>query len=254
MKRYKLEPIPDLTAQLNKNVKRLPVILCEDISASMASKCELMNKVMSQFFEIKSREPLVCTRTNISVIKFNNKIYESKETRLSEYEFRKFSDDDFTGTTHLWGALDKAVKLSKKYFDNAGYWTPIILLYTDGFPNDEHKDLKSKVIAKLQNHEKQRDILLFILGIGDEAGDVQELNPDVLNRISIYRDKSVLYAYKQEMDTYRFFQFVMRTITNTITYTPFIVEKNGQYKMPPEAIDELYHLYSEQQKEIILEK
>lgn len=238
--------IPDISKQLEKNLKRLPLILCEDISGSMTSKCQLMNEQLYKFFSIKSTEPEVSKRTDIEIIKFNDEIFEPITSTLSSYEFIPFEFEDMSGTTHLWGALDKALSTCKKYFNNTSYWAPWILLYTDGFDNDEPANLKEEVKAKLQAYEKENKIILFILGIGDKDGNIEELNTSELNSISKRGSKVVLYTLNQEMDISCFFQFMMKTITKTISGTEFFVRNHdGTYAL---RIERIYEAYEESKK------
>lgn len=238
--------IPDMSNQLEKNLKRLPLILCEDISGSMMSKCELMNEQLYKFFSMKSIEPEVSRRTDIEIIKFNDKILEPITSTLSSYKFIPFEFEDMSGTTHLWGALDKALSSCEKYFNNTSYWTPWILLYTDGFDNDEPANLKEKVKIKLRAYEKENKIILFILGIGDKDGNIEKINTDELNCISKRGSKVVLYALNQELDISCFFQFMMKTITKTMSSPEFFVRNHdGTYAL---HIDRIYEEYEESKK------
>lgn len=236
--------IPDISATLKKNLKRLPLILCQDISGSMSDKYELMNKELKHFLRIKSSEPEVCKRTDLTVIKFNHNVYVHDECLLSSYEFKEFSEEEMDGTTHLWGALDKALSVSEKYINDTNYWSPWILLYTDGFSNDEPEELKEEVIKKLQAYEKEHSIILFILGIGDAKGSLDALNINVLNSVSMRGSKVVQYAVDQEIDVCNFFQIMIRTITRTLSDKSFFVrDKNGNFVMSAEAIEALYDEY-----------
>lgn len=238
--------IPDMTKQLEKNLKRLPLVLCEDISGSMASKCELMNEQLYKFFTMRSIEPEVSKRTDIEIIKFNDEICEPIISTLSSYKFIPFKFEDMSGTTHLWGALDKALSSCEKYFNNTSYWAPWILLYTDGFDNDEPANLKEEVKAKLQAYERENKIILFILGIGDKDGNIEELNVKELNSISKRGSEVVLYTLNQELDISCFFQFMMKTITKTISGTEYFVRNHdGTYTL---RIERIYEAYEESKK------
>lgn len=235
------QPIPDFSERIQKNVKRLPLILCEDISGSMAAKCDLMNEQLKKFFEIRSKEPGACKRTDIVIIQFNDKLYETAASPLDTYSFSPFTPDQMSGMTHLWAALDKALHTCEEYLDIEKYWTPWILLYTDGFQNDESLELRERVINKLQQYELEKKIIIFILGIGSVDKDDNELNLTLLNDISILGEQVVLHAQDQEIDIERFFQFVMRTMVKTLTSMQFFVrDKNGKLALDPAKLVELF--------------
>lgn len=198
--------VPNISEKLRKNLKRLPIILCEDVSGSMASKCRLLNRQLKNFFRIKELEPEVCRRTDIEIIQFNDVVSEPIISTLDTYKYIPFLESDMTGSTHLWSALEKAIQVSEKYIDNPQYWAPWILLYTDGFANDEPSELQEKVVGTLQAYESVQKIALFILRIGDEKGGTDALNCKVLNHVSMRGNRAVLYALRQEMDIRRFFQ------------------------------------------------
>lgn len=240
--------IPDISEKLSENLKRLPLILCQDISGSMSDKYELMNKQLNEFFDIQSIEPQVCRRTDLTIIKFNHIVHEPQEYLLSDYKFKRFSEEEMEGTTHLWGALDAALTVSEKYIKNEKYWCPWILLYTDGFSNDETEEEKKRVIKKLQAYEKEHSIVLFILGIGDEEGSLDALNMEELNNISMRKSKVVRYAVNQEIDIYNFFNTMIRTITSTLNGDIF--GDNG-FKPGSESIDMIYELFQQNSRQRI---
>lgn len=215
--------IPDIADRLSKNVKRLPIILCEDISGSMAPKRNLMNEELEYFFGIREIEPAVCRRTDISIIQFSDRVSDPVCSPLSKYIFEPFPDSLMGGTTHLWSALDKAIQLSEKYIDDPQYWAPWILLYTDGFANDEPEEFQDEVIKKLQAYEAELKLVIFILGIGDRDGNIEELNSEILERVSIRGKRVVFYAQEQELDISRFFQVMICTITKTMSNIKYFI-------------------------------
>lgn len=235
-------PVPDFSEKIRKNVKRLPLILCEDISGSMITKRELMNEQLEKFFEIKSKEPGACKRTDIEIIQFNNKLYEVATSSLDMYNFSPITSDQMSGTTHLWAALEKALQTCEKYLDPAKYWTPWILLYTDGYPNDEPAELKDRVKNKLRQYELEKKIIIFILGIGSVHEKDNNVNLALLNDISRLGEQVVLLAQEQEIDIERFFQFVMRTMVKTLTSMQFFMrDKNGKLALDPTKLVEIFN-------------
>lgn len=238
---------PNISKTLKENVKRLPIVLCEDISASMKTKQKLMNEQLMQFFEIKEYEPAVCRRTDLTIVQFNDKVSDLESCSLDKYIFKPFLDSCMRGTTHLWSALEKALDICETYIGNPQYWAPWILLYTDGFANDEDDEVKERVLKKLQEHEKNNELVIFILGIGAENSEDDSLNIEELNEISLRGPKIVLHAKNQELDIARFFQVMIRTITQTVRGMNYVIRtKDGNRK---QALDELIDAVSRMQQE-----
>lgn len=241
--------VPNISEKLRKNLKRLPIILCEDISGSMATKYRLLNRHLNNFFKIKELEPEVCRRTDIEIIQFNSTVLQLSVSSLDSYKFVPFSKSDMSGLTHLWSALEKAIQVSKKYIDNPQYWAPWILLYTDGFDNDEPLELQERVKKTIQAYERVHKIALFILGIGDEHEGTDELNPAVLNNVSLRGNRAVLYAMSQEVDVRRFFQAMIKTITSSMTNAKqFVREWDGEYRLDLDQIFDDYESLLNQSK------
>jgi len=228
MRRLSEQSLPafDFDNKLSLNTKRVSVILCEDVSGSMASKYTLMNEQLKKFFSIKATDAVICGRTDLYVIKFSSTVSEPEKSTLLNYNFNPFTRDDFNGQTHLWSALLKAVELAETIISNNDY-TPWILLYTDGFPNNEVDSVKDDAIAKLQSLEKEDKLVLFILGIGYN-NDNDKVNKAILESISKRGKKLVFYASDLEIDVCRFFDALVKTLTVTVPrLDTFAIQKGG---------------------------
>lgn len=235
----------DVTKLITKNVKHLPLVLCEDISGSMLSKCDLMNKELNNFFSFKQSEPELSTRINLHIIQFNDVVSEPIDTKLNKYNFKPFSKAQMNGTTHFWEALNKGISICEKYIDNPHYWTPWLLVYTDGIPNGDPDGLQSEVINRLRHFEENNDIFPFFLGIGDSNDEDYGLDIEFLSGISKHGRNAVAYALNETIDIKRFFNFMMRTIIATMSSTSyFFVDDHGRRKL---NIDLLYNEYAKYQ-------
>lgn len=236
--------VPNVSDRLAKKTKRLPLVLCEDISGSMSLKYELLNGQLSEFFSIKDTEPQLSRLVDMEIIQFNETV-TSMTTTLDKYYFTPFRQTDLKGTTHFWEALDNAIQSCEKYINNPRYWSPWILMYTDGNPNGDPLGLREKVIARLRRHEENNDILPFFLGIGELSKGESPLNLNFLSSISKRGSQAVVCAVNEKIDTKRFFRFMMRTIISTLSSARyFIADESGQKKM---NCDLLYHEFMEYQ-------
>ena len=201
----------------------LPLILLADTSDSM-SNCigELNMAIRDMLGTLKEQESLKA-EIHISFITFGNggANLHTALTPVSNIEFNNFTEG---GMTPLGGAL----RIAKEMVENreiipSRSYAPIILLLSDGEPNDNGWENE---MYRFINDGRSKKCMRMSLGIG------RDYDYDVLKRFS---SSGEVYEAKDSTNIIDFFKFMTmtikeKTLSTDFNATDFIKGINEDYK------------------------
>ena len=201
----------------------LPLILLTDTSSSMREWMgELNTAIRDMLGTLKEQESLKA-EIHISFITFGNggaKLHTAL-TPVSNIEFNDFTEG---GITPLGGAL----RIAKDMVENreiitSKSYAPIILLLSDGEPNDDGWEDE---MHRFINDGRSKKCMRMSLGIG------RDYDYDVLKSFS---SSSEVYEAKDSTNIIDFFKFMTmtikeKTLSTDFNATDFIKGINEDYK------------------------
>lgn len=201
----------------------LPLILLADTSSSMREWMgELNTAIRDMLGTLKEQESLKA-EIHISFITFGNggaKLHTAL-TPVSNIEFNDFTEG---GMTPLGGAL----RIAKDMVENreiitSKSYAPIILLLSDGEPNDDGWEDE---MHRFINDGRSKKCMRMSLGIG------RDYDYDVLKSFS---SSSEVYEAKDSTNIIDFFKFMTmtikeKTLSTDFNATDFIKGINEDYK------------------------
>jgi von willebrand factor type A len=201
----------------------LPLILLADTSSSMREWMgELNTAIRDMLGTLKEQESLKA-EIHISFITFGNggaKLHTAL-TPVSNIEFNDFTEG---GITPLGGAL----RIAKDMVENreiitSKSYAPIILLLSDGEPNDDGWEDE---MHRFINDGRSKKCMRMSLGIG------RDYDYDVLKSFS---SSSEVYEAKDSTNIIDFFKFMTmtikeKTLSTDFNATDFIKGINEDYK------------------------
>ena len=201
----------------------LPLILLTDTSSSMREWMgELNTAIRDMLGTLKEQESLKA-EIHISFITFGNggANLHTALTPVSNIEFNNFTEG---GMTPLGGAL----RIAKEMVENreiipSKSYAPIILLLSDGAPNDNGWENE---MYRFINDGRSKKCMRMSLGIG------RDYDYDVLKRFS---SSGEVYEAKDSTNIIDFFKFMTmtikeKTLSTDFNATDFIKGINEDYK------------------------
>ena len=119
--------------------RMLPVILLLDVSGSMSydAKMDELNSSVREMLESFQKEQIVQAEICVSIITFGSEV--KVHTELTPARDIQYTDMVANGMTYMGRALDKAYEMIEdktKIPKNA--YRPVVVLVSDGAPNDDH--------------------------------------------------------------------------------------------------------------------
>lgn len=183
--------------------RMLPVILLLDVSTSMGknSKMEELNRSVRVMIDSFRKEQIVQAEICVSIITFGSVV--NVHTELTPARDIRYTDMTAKGMTYMGRALDVAYDMIEdrtKIPKNA--YRPVVVLVSDGKPNDDHFEEKFERFIKTGRSAKCDR---WSLAIGADA-DVA-----MMKRFLDHPEKEVCFV-EDAADIYKFFRFIS-TIT-----------------------------------------
>ena len=179
--------------------RMLPVILLLDVSSSMArsNKMNELNKSVREMIDSLRKEQIVRADICVSVITFGSEV--KVHTELTPARDIRYTDMVAKGMTYMGRALDVAYDMIEdktKIPKNA--YRPVVVLVSDGAPNDDHwEDNLKKFTTTGRSYKCDR----WSLAIGADA-DVA-----MMKRFLDHPEKEVCYI-EDAADIHKFFRFI----------------------------------------------
>lgn len=178
--------------------KRLPICFCLDTSGSMEAptesgktRIEELNEAFTKFISAMKQNEEVNSSADIAMVTFGGNAEILKNFGpLSSQDTPKINARS-RSLTPMGEAIQVALKLleiRKKGYKDKGvkYFQPWLVVLTDGEP--EGKDAienMEKAIAQATELEKDNKLVIFNIGIGDDA------NLDILKKLSVKRENPI---------------------------------------------------------------
>ena len=201
----------------------LPLILLADTSSSMREWMRELNTAIRDMLGTLKEQESLKAEIHISFITFGNggANLHTALTPVSNIEFNDFTDG---GMTPLGGAL----RIAKEMVENreiipSKSYAPIILLLSDGAPNDNGWENE---MYRFINDGRSKKCMRMSLGIG------RDYDYDVLKSFS---SSSEVYEAKDSTNIIDFFKFMTmtikeKTLSTDFNATDFIKGINEDYK------------------------
>lgn len=200
----------DINKFVKNEARPLPVILMLDTSGSMSGeKIEVLNSAVKDMIADFKNERLTEISLHLAIITFGGNAEVHNELMpVNQIEFSNLSAN---GMTPMGGALQLAINLinDKEKVSSKGY-KPIVVLVSDGMPNDNWKEPLDEFINGKRTSKCER----WALGIGQDADYA------MLEMFLNDKEKKVFDASAAKEIT-KFFRFVtMSTIARTRSANP----------------------------------
>jgi len=201
----------------------LPLILLADTSSSMREWMRELNTAIRDMLGTLKEQESLKAEIHISFITFGNggANLHTALTPVSNIEFNNFTEG---GMTPLGGAL----RIAKEMVENreiipSRSYAPIILLLSDGEPNDNGWENE---MYRFINDGRSKKCMRMSLGIG------RDYDYDVLKRFS---SSGEVYEAKDSTNILDFFKFMTmtikeKTLSTDFNATDFIKGINEDYK------------------------
>ena len=201
----------------------LPLILLADTSSSMREWMRELNTAIRDMLGTLKEQESLKAEIHISFITFGNggANLHTALTPVSNIEFNDFTEG---GMTPLGGAL----RIAKEMVENreiipSRSYAPIILLLSDGEPNDNGWENE---MYRFINDGRSKKCMRMSLGIG------RDYDYDVLKRFS---SSGEVYEAKDSTNIIDFFKFMTmtikeKTLSTDFNATDFIKGINEDYK------------------------
>lgn len=184
-----------------QTARPLPIIVLADTSGSMAvdGKIEALNKGLKDMIASFSSESRLRAEIQVSVITFGGSQAELNLPLTSAHQLQSFTPLVAEGMTPLGGALKLASQMIE---DATRVYTPVVVLVSDGYPNDDWE----VPFARLINGERSSKATRFAMAIGADA-DEQMLR-DFAND-----PEAPLFRAENARDIHRFFRAVSMSVS-----------------------------------------
>lgn len=179
--------------------RMLPVILLLDVSGSMSydAKMDELNSSVREMIESFQKEQIVQAELCVSIITFGSEV--KVHTELTPARDVQYTDMVANGMTYMGRALDKAYEMieDKSRIPKNSY-RPVVVLVSDGAPNDDHwEDKLNKFISTGRSSKCDR----WSLAIGADA------DTNMLKRFLDHPEKEVC-CVEDAADIHKFFRFI----------------------------------------------
>ncbi|PHN44713.1 VWA domain-containing protein [Pseudomonas sp. Choline-02u-1] len=184
-----------------QTARPLPIIVLADTSGSMAvdGKIEALNKGLKDMIASFSSESRLRAEIQVSVITFGGSQAELNLPLTPAHQLQSFTPLVAEGMTPLGGALSLAGQMIE---DATRVYTPVVVLVSDGYPNDDWE----VPFARLINGERSSKATRFAMAIGADA-DEQMLR-DFAND-----PEAPLFRAENARDIHRFFRAVSMSVS-----------------------------------------
>lgn len=191
--------------------KPLPVILLLDVSSSMSgTKMDELNSSVREMLETFKKEQILQAEIYVSIFTFGSEV--KLHTELTPASEIVYEDLTAYGMTYMGRALDAAAEMIEdrnRIPKNA--YRPVVLLVSDGDPNDENWERK---LERFTTEGRSAKCDRWSLAIGADA------NIDVMKKFLDHPEKSVCYV-EDAADIHKFFRFISTiTIQRTTSKNP----------------------------------
>lgn len=179
--------------------RMLPVILLLDVSGSMSydAKMDELNNSVREMLDSFQKEQIVQADICVSIVTFGSEV--KVHTELTPVRDIHYEDMVAGGMTYMGRALDVAYDMIEdktKIPKNA--YRPVVVLVSDGVPNDDHwEDKLNKFIYTGRSSKCDR----WSLAIGADA-DI-----GMLKKFLDHPEKEVCYV-EEAADIHKFFRFI----------------------------------------------
>ena len=196
----------------------LPVILLLDVSGSMSydAKMDELNNSVREMIESFRREQMVQAEIYVSIVTFGSEV--KIHTELTPVRDIQYTDMAAGGMTYMGRALDVAYDMiedREKIPKNS--YRPVVVLVSDGAPNDDHWEEKLKRFTTAGRSSKCDR---WSLAIGADA-DVA-----MMKRFLDHPEKEVCFV-EDAADIHKFFRFISScTIQRSQSSNPNQVAKD----------------------------
>lgn len=184
-----------------QTARPLPIIVLADTSGSMAvdGKIEALNKGLKDMIASFSSESRLRAEIQVSMITFGGSQAELNLPLTPAHQLQSFTPLVAEGMTPLGGALSLASQMIE---DATRVYTPVVVLVSDGYPNDDWE----VPFARLINGERSSKATRFAMAIGADA-DEQMLR-DFAND-----PEAPLFRAENARDIHRFFRAVSMSVS-----------------------------------------
>lgn len=184
-----------------QTARPLPIIVLADTSGSMAvdGKIEALNKGLKDMIASFYSESRLRAEIQVSVITFGGSQAELNLPLTPAHQLQSFTPLVAEGMTPLGGALSLASQMIE---DATRVYTPVVVLVSDGYPNDDWE----VPFARLINGERSSKATRFAMAIGADA-DEQMLR-DFAND-----PEAPLFRAENARDIHRFFRAVSMSVS-----------------------------------------
>ena len=195
--------------------RMLPVILLLDVSGSMKhdSKMDELNNSVREMIDSFKMEQIVQTDICVSIVTFGSAV--KVHTELTPAKDIQYIDMVAGGMTYMGRAMDVAYDMIEdrtKVPKNA--YRPVVVLVSDGAPNDDHWEDKLK---KFTTTGRSSKCDRWSLAIGADA-DVA-----MMKHFLDHPEKEVCYV-EDAADIHKFFRFISSsTVQRSKSTTPNVV-------------------------------
>jgi len=183
--------------------RMLPVILLLDVSSSMNhdSKIDELNQSVREMLDSFRKEQSVQAEICVSIITFGSEV--KTHTELTPAKDINFTDLVAGGMTFMGRAMDEAYDMIEdktKVPKNA--YRPVVMLVSDGEPNDDHWEDKLK---KFTTTGRSSKCDRWSLAIGDDA-DI-----DMMKSFLDHPEKEVCHV-EDAADIHKFFRYFSTSV------------------------------------------
>jgi len=188
-----------------QTARPLPIIVLADTSASMSvdGKIEALNKGLKDMIASFAGESRLRAELQVSLITFGGSQAEVNLPLTPAHLLQSFTPLVAEGMTPLGGALSLASELieDKDRIPSRAY-KPVIVLISDGYPNDDWRG----PFARLINGERSSKATRLAMAIGSDADE--SMLSDFAND-----PEAPLFHADNAQDIHRFFRAVTMSVS-----------------------------------------
>lgn len=210
-----------------QNARPLPVIVLADTSGSMSvdGKNDALNKGLQDMIAAFAGESRLRAEIQVSVITFGGSRASVNLPLTPAHQIQSFSKLTADGTTPLGGAMVLASQIleDKETIPSRAY-KPVIVLVSDGYPNDDWQG----PFSQLKNGERSSKVTRFAMAIGADADE---------NMLTEFANdpEAPLFRAENARDVLRFFRAVTMSVSaRSQSVTP---NQSTPLELPP--VDDL---------------
>jgi len=188
-----------------QTARPLPIIVLADTSGSMSvdGKIDALNKGLKDMIQSFAGESRLRAEIQVSVITFGGSQASVNLPLTPAHQLTGFTSLAAEGMTPLGGALSLLSDMieDKDCIPSRAY-RPVIVLVSDGYPNDEWQD----PFQRLDKGERSSKATRFAMSIGADADE------DMLNTFA-NDPEAPLFRAENARDIHRFFRAVTMSVS-----------------------------------------